>query len=216
MQQAHRLAEELKDTLQIGATLLQMANAFREIDSYRPSPWIQPKSLCSLRGSRRTKNWPWGLMSMGGTYTNVDLYHSASYYLRRALAAYIQLDIPAMIAAAHLNLAQLNNRTGKYDSSYAHINAATPFANKMGPSGRLRYHGILAGSMIIHKQFNPALDELDIAANLAQDNPADMAEIEQQRALAFVGLGEMDKAMAALQRGTMPWWRTWTWQRCKR
>jgi len=201
MQQAHRLAEELKDTLQIGATLLQMANAFREMNDTAQALGYNRKAIALLTRIPMNQELALGLMSMGGTYTNVDLYDSASYYLRRALAAYIQLDIPAMIAAAHLNLAQLNNRTGKYDSSYAHINAATPFANKMGPSGRLRYHGILAGSMIIHKQFNPALDELDIAADLAQDNPADMAEIEQQRALAFVGLGQMDKAMAALQRG---------------
>lgn len=59
-------------------------------------------------------------MSMGGTYTNVDIYDSAAYYLRRALAVYVRLDIPSQIAAAHLNLAQLHNRTGNYDSSDAY------------------------------------------------------------------------------------------------
>lgn len=78
------------------------------------------------------------------------------------------------------------------------IEAATPFADAMGPSGRLRYHGMLARSMITRKQFRTALDELDISAD-QPNNPADMAEIEQQRALAFTGLGQMDEAMAALQ-----------------
>jgi len=201
MQQAHKLAEELKDTLEIGATLLQMAHAFREMNDTAQALGYNRKAISLLSLIPLNKELALGLMSMGGTYTNVDIYDSAAYYLRRALAVYVRLDIPSQIAAAHLNLAQLHNRTGNYDSSDAYLKAATPFADAMGPSGRLRYHGMLARSMITRKQFKTALDELDISADLAQDNPADMAEIEQQRALAFTGLGQMDEAMAALQRG---------------
>jgi len=201
MQHAHKLAEALKDTLQIGATLLQMANAFREMNDTAQALGYNRKAISLLSLIPLDQELALGLMSMGGTYTNVDVYDSAAYYLRRALAAYVQLEIPSQIAAAHLNLAQLHNRTGNYDSTDAHLKAAAPFADAMGPSGRLRYHGMLARSMIIRKQFKTALDELNISADLSQDNPADMAEIEQQRALAFTGLGQMDEAMAALQRG---------------
>jgi len=84
MQQAHSIAEELKDTLEIGATLLQMAHAFREMNDTAQALGYNRKAISLLSLIPLNRELALGLMSMGGTYTNVDVYDSAAYYLRRA------------------------------------------------------------------------------------------------------------------------------------
>jgi signal transduction histidine kinase/tetratricopeptide (TPR) repeat protein len=201
MQAANEHATLANDSVELGKSIMYMAFCFREMNDHAQAVAYTRKAIDVLALTDGRTELGTAYMGMGGIYTNMERTDSALHYFNRALLVFNSTGAKSQISAALLNIASLFNTIGQHDSVHQYLTLAEPFAASMSPPSQVRYRGMLGRDLVIRKEFAKGLAELTIAEEMAEGNPADLAEILHVKALAYAGLHRMPEAMATMRSG---------------
>ena len=137
---------------------------------------------------------------LAGLYmdTRVD---SAILHFNKALPIYEAFQSATDFIAIHLNLEELFLNRGLLDSAASHYSAAS-LAEQMEHGFLLgRYYGHGAKLRLLQGKAEEALDLVNKAQALAENQPADLSEYHHIRSLALARLGRVEDAYAELRKG---------------
>jgi tetratricopeptide (TPR) repeat protein len=198
--QSARESEKIKDKIGLSEAYHNMGEVYKKLGDYTKAiSFLQTSMTWDLANK---VNYDITLYNIGEAFYLLGKYDSALNYFDRSLSLALKQHSPRTIAYAYSGLGLIKHHDKEYYQALAYFTNAEKLWKEQGEIRSLiQTYQDFSCTYLALSQGSRALDYINLAIILADDISApdlQIANYRQQSAL-YVHLGDLDKAMAAME-----------------